>query len=274
MSQVVGIDAGGTKLAAGLVDLPSGRVIRRREVPANPRRGGKAVLADCVTMAREVAAGHADGIGLAVPELVTLDGRITSAAAWDWRDADLASAFASIGPVRVESDVRAAATAEARLGAGQGLPSFLYLTIGTGVSHTFVVDGAPWPGARGNAIVVGAPPVEWSASGAALAARADKARAEDVLSCAADEAIVDDVARTLAIELARLVNALDPEMVIIGGGLGLARAFQLRVSALAREHIYAAGTRGLSIVGAALGRDAGVVGAALAGAEVASRRVR
>jgi glucokinase len=266
MSQVVGLDAGGTKLAAGLVELPGGRVIRRREVPANPRRGGEAVLADCVTMACEVAAGHPGGIGIAVPELVTPDGRIASAVTWDWRDADLASAFACIGPVRVESDVRAAAMAEARLGAGQGLSSFLYVTIGTGVSHTFVVNGTPWPGARGNAIVVGAPPVESSASGAAIAARAGKARAEDVLSCSADQAIVDDAARTLAVELARLVNALDPEMVVIGGGLGLDRAFRLRVSALAREHIYAAGTRHLSIVGAALGRDAGVVGAALAGA--------
>jgi hypothetical protein len=61
-------------------------------------------------------------------------------------------------------------------------------------------------------------------------------------------------------------------MVIIGGGLGPARAFQLRLSALAREHIYTAETRGLS--GAARGRDAGVVGAALAGDEVVSLRVR
>jgi glucokinase len=266
MSLVVGIDAGGTKLAAGLVDVPSGRLIRRREVPAHPHRGGQAVLADCVALARVVAAGQVDGIGLAVPELVAPDGRITSAATWDWRGWDLASSFAGIGPVRVESDVRAAATAEARLGAGKGRSSFLYLTIGTGVSHTFVVDGTPWPGARGNAIVVGAPLVEWSASGAALAARADKARAEDVLACAADDAIVDDVARTLAIELARLVNALDPEVVIIGGGLGLACAFRLRLTALAREHIYASGTRDLSILAAALGSDAGVVGAALVGA--------
>jgi glucokinase len=146
MSQVVGIDASGTKLAAGLVDLPGGRVIRRHEAPANPWRGGKAVLADCVTIARKVAVGHADGIGMAVPELVALDGQITSAVAWDWRDADLASTVASIGPVRVDSDVRAAAMAEAQLGAGQGRSSFLYLTIGTGVSHTFVVDGTPWPG--------------------------------------------------------------------------------------------------------------------------------
>lgn len=273
MSLVIGIDAGGTKLAAGLVDVPSGRLIRRREVPANPCRGGRAVLTDCVALAHELAAGQADGIGLAVPELVALDGRITSAATWDWRGWDLASPFASIGPVRVESDVRAAAMAEARLGAGRGLSSFLHLTIGTGVSHTFVMDGTPWPGARGNAVVVGAPLIEWSASGAALAARAGKARAEEVLACAADDAIVDDIARALAIELARLVNAFDPQAVIIGGGLGLACAFRLRLTALAREHIYAAETRDLSIRAATLGRDAGVIGAALAGASLALGRV-
>lgn len=267
--QVVGVDAGGTKLAAGLVDSGSGRVIRRRQVPADPQRGGQAVLADCVALAREVACGRAPGIGIGVPELVSPDGQITSAATWDWRDCDLVSAFADVGPVHVESDVRAAALAEARLGAGRGLSCFLYLTIGTGVSHTFVIDGSPWPGAHGNAIVVGAPLTEWSASGAALAARAGLSRAEDVLCRPEHQAVVDDVARTLAIELARLVNALDPETVIIGGGLGLASAFRLQITELAREYIYATQTRGLDILGAALGRDAGLIGAALAAAEQA-----
>jgi len=263
--QVVGVDAGGTKLAAGLVDLASGTIIRRAEVPTRPDRGGEAVLADCVALAREIApGGRADGIGIGVPELVSLDGQITSAAAWDWRSWDLASAFRRIGPVHVESDVRAAALAEAQLGAGKGLSSFLYLTIGTGVSHTFVIDGSPWAGARGNAIVVGAPLAELSASGAALSTRAGKARAEDVLGCPADSAIVEDVAQVLATELARLVNALDPEAVIIGGGLGLASAFRLQVIPVARKLIYAAGTRDLSIIGAGLGHDAGVIGAALA----------
>jgi hypothetical protein len=72
------------------------------------------------------------------------------------------------------------------------------------------VDGTPWLGARGNAIVVEALPVERSASGAALAACAHKPRAEDALSCAADEAIVDDVARTLAVELAGLGERARP----------------------------------------------------------------
>jgi glucokinase len=268
---VVGIDAGGTKLAAGLVDVSSGRMIRRREIPADPRRGGEAVLADCVALAREVAGDQAVKVGLGVPELVAPDGMITSAATWDWRGRDVAAAFSGLGPVWVESDVRAAALAEARLGAGRGLSCFLYLTIGTGVSHTFVIGGSPWPGARGNAIVVGAPPVEWSASGTALAARAGKERAEDVLGCPEFLEVVDDAARALAVELARLVNALDPEVVVIGGGLGLAPGFRQRIAGLARELIYAERTRGLPVVGAALGRDAGLIGAALA-ADAARRR--
>ena len=66
--QVVGVDAGGTKLAVGLVDLTSGTVIRRGEAPTRPHRGGEAVLADCVALAREIApGGRADGIGIGVP---------------------------------------------------------------------------------------------------------------------------------------------------------------------------------------------------------------
>jgi glucokinase len=268
---IVGIDAGGTKLAAGLVDVLAGTVTRRRQTPTDPARGGAAILADCLVLARDVSAGQDQGksgsqpVGLGVPELVSPGGRITSAATWDWRTCDLSAAFAGIGPVHVESDVRAAAIAEARFGAGRGLSSFLYLTIGTGVSHTLVASGKPWRGARGNAIIVGAPLAELSASGAALAARAGKARAEDVLASPASRDLVEDVARTLAAELARLVNALDPEAVIIGGGLGLAEAFRLRLSELTREDIYSPATRDLAILGAGLGRDAGIIGAALAG---------
>jgi glucokinase len=261
---IVGLDLGGTKLAGGLVDISAGTIVRRVERPTNSRRGGDAVLADCVALASEVAADKAAGIGIGVPELVSRTGQVTSAASWDWRGLDLAAAFAGIGPVHLESDVRAAALAEARLGAGRDLSSFLYLTIGTGVSHTLVIGGTPWPGARGNAIVVGAPLVEAYAGGAALAARAGRARAQEVVGAPAHQPLVDDVMQTLGTELARLVNALDPQAVVIGGGLGLAADALPRIAAVARERIYAADTRELPIIGARLGRDAGIIGAALA----------
>jgi len=265
-SCLAGIDAGGTKLAAGLVDVQAGRVLRRCERPTEPARGGAAILADCAALAREVSGGQAAGVGLGVPELVSAGGQVTSAASWDWRGCDLTAAFAGTGPVHVESDVRAAALAEARFGAGRGRSSFVYMSIGTGVSHTLVVASQPWRGARGNALVVGAPLVELSAGGAALAARAGRARAEEVLASAADQALVADVARELAAELARLVNALDPEAVVIGGGLGLNPDFRRCLAGLTRPDIYAADTRDLDIVPAALGRDAGIIGAALAAA--------
>jgi glucokinase len=265
VSLFVGIDAGGTKVAAGLVRMPGGKILNRQESASRRERGGLAVLADCVALAQAVAGPERiTGVGLAVPELVGTGGVVRSSVNWDWRGTDLASAFARLGPLRIESDVRAAALAESRLGAGRGLGSFVYLTVGTGVSHTLVIDGEPWQGARGNAIVVGAPLVETEASGPRLAALAGKARAEDVLSSGTDAAAVDAVTTVLAGELARLINALDPEAVLIGGGLGLAQAFRHRLIEKTQPLIYAERTRELSICAAAFGRDAGIIGAAIA----------
>jgi glucokinase len=265
VSLAVGIDAGGTKLAVAVVDVSDGRILERREVPTGRHRGGDAVLADCAVLARAVAGRRPIvAIGIGVPELVSPDGQITSAVNWDWRDGSWKSVLGSIAPVHVESDVRAAAYAEARLGAGRDLSSFLYVTIGTGVSHTLVIEGSPWRGARGNAITSGAPPVEEVASGPALAAQAGKTRAEEVLGSPANEPIVAAAVQALGLELARLVNALDPEGVVIGGGLGLAPGFRQRIVERMRPAIYADSSRDLVVLAAGLGLQAGVIGAALA----------
>lgn len=268
MSLVVGIDAGGTKLAVGLVDAAKGQILERREILTERYRGGQAVLGDCLDLLREVSGGRKiAAIGAGVPELVSLEGKIQTAENWDWRDDQFRLAFAEIAPLHVESDVRAAALAEARFGAGRGLSSFLYLTIGTGVSHTFVVDGLPWRGARGNAIVTGAPLVELAASGAALAEQARKSSGKEVLASPVNEPLVEAAAQELGRALAALVNALDPAAVIVGGGLGLAPGFMERVVARMRPQIYAASTRDLAVRRSGLGADAGVIGAAVSAAD-------
>ena len=267
MSLVFGIDAGGTKLAAAVVEPNSGQIIEAHMIPTNRERGAGAVLNDCVQLAANAAEKHkVAAIGIGVPELVSLNGDIQSAQSWDWRDGDWRAAFSSIAPVYVDSDVRAAALAEARFGAGRAMSSFLYVTIGTGVSHSFVIDGLPWAGARGNAIVTGAPLVEMEASGQALAARAGKSRAQEVLASDTDQSLVAAAELALGIEIARLVNALDPQVVVIGGGLGLAGGFIEGIIDNMRPQIYATSTRSLQVLPAALGADAGVIGAALVGA--------
>ena len=95
------------------------------------------------------------------------------------------------------------------------------MTVGTGISCALLLDGVPYAGAHGHAISLGAPVVEDVAAGPALAARGGRARAEDVVGDPALAAVVDEAATALGREIAALVNALDPAIVIIGGGLGL-----------------------------------------------------
>ena len=164
----------------------------------------------------------------------------------------------------VESDVRAAALAEAHFGAGRGVQELLFVIVGTGISCCLVLGGHTYAGARGNAICFGAPPLEQAASGLALAAAGGRERAEEVLADARLDSVVEAAARELGVGLAWLVNALDPATVVIGGGLGLVDRYrELAVEAM-RPLIFADNTRGLPVVPAELGMDAGVIGAALA----------
>jgi glucokinase len=297
----IGIDVGGTKIAAGLLDAATGEALVRRNVPTRPERGGAAALADAVALARELAAaasGPVDAIGVGVPELVDPAGRIVSAQTLDWRDRPARERFARIAPATIEADVRAAALAEARLGAGRPFADFAYVSIGTGISSTLVFAGRPYAGARGGALVLASGPLtvpcprcgaltsfvlEDYASGRAIAARFAAARgepaagAETALAAAAAgdvaaQEIVTTAAETLGSAIGWLVNVADPAAVVVGGGLGSAPGpFWDRLAAASRRHIWSDAARSLPIVQARLGPDAGWIGAALAGLDGVKR---
>jgi len=257
----VGIDVGGTKIAAGLVDVVTGRLLERVQVPTIPSRGGRAVLADCADLAARLGAGELP-VGLGICELVGLDGRPASADTIEWRDLDLASAIEAPRVV-LESDVRAAALAESAFGAGAGRSPFLFVIVGTGASACLVVDGRPYPGARGQAITLGAPPVERIASGRALAQAAGLERAEDVLADPAHDGLVRAAAWELAQVLGVLANALDPAVIVLGGGLGAAPGFRQHVVDGFLPLLAYPAEPPLDLLGSALGADGGIVGAAM-----------
>jgi glucokinase len=142
----------------------------------------------------------------------------------------------------------------------------LFVNVGSGISHTLVVEGRPLAGARGNAIITGAPPVETRSSGLALASSGG-ASTEEVLADPASAELVAEAATRLGQTLAILVNALDPAVVVIGGGLGSVGRYRAMVVDVTRPLIYAEETRGVDIVPAALGPDAALVGATLIAAE-------
>jgi glucokinase len=267
VSAAVGIDVGATKIAAGLVDTSRGALLEatRRPTPGDPM----AALELCARMVDELSPSEAPRVGIGLCELVTPEGEITSGESVEWRGLDVPSLVAGAESVRIESDVRAAAAAEARYGAAVGAASALYLNIGSGISHCLLLDGTPHAGARGNALVTGAPPVETWSSGAGLARQAGTQSAQAALADPEHAGLVAGAADRLGAALAMLVNALDPDVVVMGGGLGLDGRYREMVVAAARPLIYAPATAALPMVPAQLGFDAGVIGAAALAVEPA-----
>jgi predicted NBD/HSP70 family sugar kinase len=297
---VLGIDVGGTKIAAGVVDPAGGAIVLSETIATGAERGGATVLADVVDLAERLIAASPRRIvriGVGVPQLVDNEGRIRSAYNFDWTDLPVRERLSALALTTIESDVRAAARSEARFGAAKGRRTFAYVTIGTGVSYCLVIDGRPHCGANGFAIhfassalhvpceacgQINAPVIEEIASGRAVAdAFARKtgrsiAGAADVVAAAeSGEAtaieILDSAARQLGPLIALIVNMLDPEAIVLGGGLGLAPGrYRDRLIASTRTHIWAEACRDLPIVPATLGTDAGIIGAALAACESVS----
>jgi glucokinase len=75
-----------------------------------------------------------------------------------WRGLPVREKLSAIAPATIESDVRAAALAEAHFGAGRNYGDFLYVNIGTGISTCLVLDREPYAGSRGHALVVASAP--------------------------------------------------------------------------------------------------------------------
>ncbi len=263
MSYVIGIDASSARLGAGLVDSHTGVVLRR--LHSDRPTTNVAVLRACAELAEQLQGSHEiSQIGIAVPEIVSPLGHIESASKWDWRSLDIAAALAHIAPAQVHSDVRAAALGEARFGAGRGLECFVFLTIDEGISAAIVRHGVPWLGRCGAALVLGVPPVEDVAGERALSLAIGPHNVLDSLNNPENRVHVVKAARMLGRELGRVVNLIDPDAIIVGGGLGLNADYRERWVGVMRESVWHRPSSLVPVVAAQLGHDAGIIGAAIA----------
>jgi glucokinase len=290
----IGVDVGGTKIAAGVV-TQAGELLFPRRLPSAAERGGEAMLRDVEALSTDLinrankAGMKVAGIGLCVAELVDLQGNVTSGHTIKWGGWPIRERLSQIAPAVIEADVRAAALGEAIYGAGRDYEIFLYLTVGTGVSCCLMLSRRPYAGAHGDALICASSPLtstceecgatnkvalEEYASGAALARRYQPysqekiSRAEEVIRAAQDGdaralEIIRSAGAALGVTAGLLVNTLDPEAVVVGGGLGRAGGIYwecfLRST---REHIWAEARRNLPIKRAALAHN-GVIGAAV-----------
>jgi len=245
---VVALDAGGSKLLGGLLTR-DGEVLAREQVPTPRGDDGRCDpgLRALQALASRLVerAGHGGlrvrGAGLGIAEYVRGD-EVTSTEVFDWQDQPTEVLAPLAGPVGVEADVRCAARAEAAaLGLGED-SSMAYVSWGTGLSSTLVLGGRCVAGARGEALALGAWPVDtwadpgWSgtlegfASGRGIEeryrTRTSSPRPGAEVARLADEGdldagcVVDSAAEAVARAVASLVCVLDPDLVVLGGGIG------------------------------------------------------
>jgi glucokinase len=157
MALTIGVDIGGTKVAAGVVD-GDGKIVAstRRDTPADDPMRTADVIADAV---RQLAAGHdVVAIGLGAAGFVdAARSSVMFAPNLAWRDEPLREAMEQrLGlPTVVENDANAAAWAEARFGAGRGEDYVVVLTVGTGIGGGIVIDGKLLRGRFGVAAEIG-----------------------------------------------------------------------------------------------------------------------
>jgi glucokinase len=295
---VLGLDIGGTKIAAGVVD-PDGAVRSFAVEPTRADEGPGPGLARLFALGRRAAGESgvsweelgAVGIGAGGP----LDARagilLEPPHLPGWVDVPIvALAEQSLGlPVVLENDATAAAAGEHRYGAGSGTRNMIYLTISTGVGGGIVIDGRLYRGSSGNGGELGHVTVDCGGrpcrgcgrqgcleayvSGTSIAERAREAgmgsvTAKDVAAAAkAGDPVAtqvwDATVDALACGLTSIVNLFEPERVVLGGGVVSGTGEQLLGPV--RERVRAESMRpaaAAEVVQSALGEHVGVVGAA------------
>lgn len=304
----IGIDVGGTRIAAGLVER-KGRIVREAKL-LTPKAAGPFGIVDAIVgMIDEITLGvhptEIAGVGMGIPAQVDFVRQsVEFSTNLPLGGVDVRGLVMSRlkYPVTVDNDGHTAALGESRFGAAKGIKDFVMVTLGTGVGGGIFIGGKLMRGSRGFGGEVGhvvidvdGPPCPCGGKGhlesyaarpaiirdARLAASSyhgssitllaggdvDAITAETVIAGAnaGDEAAVEimgHVGDMLGEALVGIVNMLNPQAIVIGGGIGESCPL---VSTRAAARVAAealAGRRDVKVLMAELGNDAGVAGAA------------
>jgi glucokinase len=284
--QVLGIDLGGTHVKGIVVDA-TGRLLAEDARPTDDGVAGawrdnvRSLVADLLERCPGIAAAGLCAPGLASADekmIVSMPGRLKGLEGLDWSD--------ELGlPTVVLNDAHAALLGEVWLGAARGGTNVLMVTLGTGVGGAAMVDGRLLRGHLGRAGHVGhislnpdgAPDIVHTpgsledAIGDCTVRERSSGRfattRELVAAVSAGDGAARDVwersVRALGAGLASLINVLDPQVVVLGGGIVAAGEVLLAPLGAALERMeWRIGSSKVALVPAMLGAQAGAFGAA------------
>lgn len=292
----IGIDLGGTNIAAGVVD-DDNKILAKWNVPTALPKSADGIADDMVLLIgfvcekAGISVADIEKIGVGTPGAVNADGVVENDANLGFKNTPLRDLLAArTGKiVTVGNDANCAALGEQVAGAGKGTSDFIAVTLGTGVGGGIVIGGKLLTGVNGAAGEIGHMVIDMGGKtcncgnkgcfeqyASATALIKDAAEAGIMVSGARDVfelahqgnqkalAVIDNYVEYLAIGITNLVDIFQPEMICIGGGVAAQGDFILnplreKVEKL-RYTKYS--DKQTEICAAILGNDAGIIGAA------------
>jgi glucokinase len=295
--QAIGVDLGGTKILAGVVER-DGTIVRRHERPT-PQDSQEHVLAELEAAVAELADESVVAVGFGAPSPIDQEkGVVVRCVNVPLEDAPLRDRMRErFGvPVGLDNDANAAAVGEWRAGAGRGEDDVVMLTLGTGVGGGVISGGRPFRGRNGAGaelghvvIVHGGRPCQGACTGhghleAYVSGSAATEAAREAFGPSADahrlvrlgnegdakaKELLEEVGHYLGSGIGSFVNVFGPQLVVLGGGFGVAAYEYLAGPAeeVARREALEPMRTALRLAKAELGTAAGLIGAAFVGFE-------
>ena len=268
MQRVLGVDIGGTKIATGLVNAEA-EVFSVRSVPTLAQEGYDTSIAQVWRAIEESLTDDVTAIGICAPgPLNPKTGVVLNPPNLPgWRNVALRRLVEERFqlPVCVENDCNAAGLAEARFGAAKGSSNVFYAAIGTGIGSGIILDGKIYHGKNGAAAEGGHVSIDYLSD--IICRCGSRGCIEALASGHVLERLgaydLDEIATQIGAWLGSVVSLLDPEIIVIGGGvskIGEPLFEKLREIVPKRTVNPYAGD--LPIVPAKFGAEAGIVGAA------------
>jgi len=288
--QVIGIDIGKTKIAAGIISY-NGTVEDQDQQPTNMQKGGYAILEQCYEMTRKLLARtpfRPDAIGIGSSGIVDHEtGTILrSGTIPNWENIPICSLFGEkFGlPTTVDNDVYAAALGEYYFGVARSTPTIVYMVISTGIGVAILENGKIRRGSHGIAGQIAYLPlpgldetVSDRFSGKGITRQASQKMGfayspEEifykaiVLKDPLANAIVNEAVDGAAFCLAWLQQVLDPDLFVLSGGIAQGeeeffRMLHQRTDVFLKQYMPCIGDS-IKIALATLGKNSGIIGAA------------
>jgi len=297
----LGVDVGGTKILAGVV-TSEGQVLRRHE-RQTPHDEQASVVRELEAAVAELLDDEVGAIGFGVPSPIDLRrGLVVECVNLPLKDFALRDHMTKRfeRPIGLDNDANAAAVGEWRAGAGRGVDDIVMLTLGTGLGGGVISGGRPFRGRHGlgaelghTVIVHDGRPCQGACHGHGhlepyVTGLAATAAAKEAFGPAADahrlvrladegdetaRRIIAEIGRYLGSGMGSFVNVFAPELVVIGGGFGVAAwdyVIPPAEEVMRREALRPMGDD-VRVVRAELGTAAGLIGAAFVAFEALDR---